>query len=77
MRLGPSIFHPEPPKSATPIAQEAQPAAHCRAREAVETIVTTSRAISLHAGRFGLGAVPTLRKWNERPRQLVIRDGFF
>jgi hypothetical protein len=31
-----------------------------------------------HAGRPGLGAVPTLRKWNERPGQLVIvRDGFF
>src|ERR1700730_46211 len=29
-------------------------------------------------GRPGLGAVPTLRKWNERPGQLVIvRDGFF
>ena len=30
---------------------------------------------SLHAGRPGLGAVPALRKWNERPSQLVIIRG--
>src|ERR1700746_3709199 len=42
MRLGPSIFHPEPPKSTTPIAQEAQPAAHCRARETAKKGRSTS-----------------------------------
>jgi hypothetical protein len=29
----------------------------------------------LHAGRLGSGAVPALRKWNERPDQLVIVRG--
>jgi hypothetical protein len=52
-----------------------------RVRHLAELNVTAAQLVGDihgHAGRLGLGAVPTLRKWNERPRQLVIvRDGFF